>query len=96
MGIDRDGRVFRQNLQAFHMVDMVMCNQNGLDVFHAQVILYQSRNDLLGIDTSIHQEAFILLAHIVAIAAAARGKAAKDKRRKAGKEIHLSQIWPQK
>ena len=94
--INRDGRVFGQNLKAFHMVDMVMRDEDGLDVIDAQVIISQSCKNLLHTDAHIHQDTFILLAHKVAVAATARGKAAKHTGRKTGKKIHLSQFWAQK
>ena len=96
MGIDWNRRVFGQNLKPFHVVNMVVRDENGLDISDSQVIFSQPSQDLLRTDAHIHQNAFVLLAHIVAIAAAARGKAAKHKGGKAGEKIHLSQIWPQK
>lgn len=88
--------VFGQNLKAFHVVDMVVRDEDGLDVGDTHVVFPQPSQDLLRADACIHQNAFILLAHIVAIAAAARGKAAKDEGGKAGEKIHLIQIWAQK
>lgn len=96
VGINRDGVILGQHFQAFHMIDMVVGDQDGLDVADAQVVLSQPSNDLLCANAHIDDDPFFLLAHIIAIAAAARGKAAKDERRKAGEKIHQSQIWPQK
>ena len=96
MGIYRYGIVFGQDLKAFHVVDMVVRDENGLDISDSQIIFSQPSQDLLRTDAHIHQNAFVLLAHIVAIAAAARGEAAKHKGGKAGEKIHLSQIWAQK
>jgi hypothetical protein len=78
------------------MVDVVVSNQYGLDLAKRYVVLCQQIQDLLCANANIHQNALVLLAHIIAIAAAARGKTAKYEGRKTGKEIHLIQIWPQK
>ena len=88
--------LFTVLVQAFHVVDMVMGNQDGLDATQRQVILRQSFDDLRRADTCIHEDALILLAHIIAVAAAARGEAAKDERRKAGKEVHHKSFKAQK
>ena len=72
------------------MVNMIMGDEDGFDVANAQVVLPQASNDLLRSDAHIHQKAFVLLAHIIAVAATATGKAAKDERRKAGEKIHSS------
>lgn len=88
MGIYGDGGGFAERLQTPHMVDMVMGDENGFDVADVQVVLCQPRNDLLRAGSRIDKHAFVLFAHIIAIAAAARGKAAKDERRKAGEKIH--------
>lgn len=96
MRINRYGTVFGESLQPQHMVDVVVSNQYGLDLAERYVVLGQQIQDLLCTDAHIHQNALVLLAHIIAIAAAARGKTAKNEGRKTGKEIHLIQIWPQK
>ena len=94
--VNRDGRQFCQVFKPQHMVDVVVSNQYGLDLAERYVVLCQQIQDLLCTDAHIHQNALVLLAHIIAIAAAARGKTAKNEGRKTGKEIHLIQIWPQK
>ena len=96
MGIDWDGMVLGQHFQTFDVVDVIVRDEDSFDISDTQVILSQPCNDLLGSDAHVHQNAFVLLAHIIAIAAAARGKAAKDKGRKARKKVHLKSFWAQK
>ena len=96
MGINRDGMILGQHLQAFHMVDMVMRDENRPDVADAQVVLSQPSNDLLCANAHIDDDPFVLLAHIIAIAATARGKAAKHKGRKTGEKVHFNFFDPQK
>lgn len=81
MGIDRDGEVLCKRLHAFHVVDMVVSDKDGLNASRRQVILCQALHNLLRRNAYVNQDAFILLAHIIAIAAATRGKAAKHKGR---------------
>ena len=53
------------------MVDVVVSNQYGLDLAERYVVLGQQIQDLFCTDAHIHQNALVLLAHIIAIAAAA-------------------------
>lgn len=88
MGVNRYGTAFCEVLQAQHMVDMIVSDKNGLDVFERKVLFPQFFFHLLGTDTHVDEQTFILPAHIVAIAATARGKATKNEGRKARKEVH--------
>ena len=96
MGKNWYGEIVCQHLHAFHMVNMVVCDQYGFDVGWRQVVLGQTFHNLLCRNAHINQNALILLTHIIAIAATTRGKAAKDKGGKAGKEIHTERFWAQK
>ena len=71
MGVYRNGAGLDERFQTQHMVDMVMSNQDGLDAFQGDVVFSQHFLDLLCADAHIDQQAFVLLANIVAIAAAA-------------------------
>lgn len=78
------------------MVNVVVGDKDGLDVLSRQVLLQQFLLELFRADTYIDKQALVLPAYIVAVAATARGKAAKHKRRKARKQVHLCQFWAQK
>ena len=78
------------------MVDMIMRDENGADATHRDVDFRQCLGDLQGVDAHVDEQALVLFPHIIAVATAARGKAAEDKRRKAGKEVHFKSFWAQK
>ena len=64
------------------MVDMIVGDQDGLYVAQRNIIFDQYLHDLLRTDAHVHEYAFVLLAHIITVAATTRGKAAKHKGRK--------------
>ena len=78
MGIDGDGCLMGQHFQTLHMVDMVVRDQNSLDAAHGQVVLRQAFDNLQCADARVDEHTLVLLPHKIAIAATARGKAAKD------------------
>ena len=88
MGINRYGTGFCQGFQTQNVVDVVVGDENGLDVVQREVLLHQFFLDLSCADAHIDEQTLILPAHKVAIAAAARGKTAKNEGRKARKEVH--------
>lgn len=51
------------------MVDMIVGNQDGLYVAQRNIVFGQHLHDLLRIDAHVHENAFVLLAHIITIAA---------------------------
>ena len=67
-----------QHFQTLHMVDMVVRDQNSLDAAHGQVVLRQAFDNLQCADARVDEHTLVLLPHKIAIAATARGKAAKD------------------
>lgn len=89
MGIDGDGERLGEHLKTLHMVDMVVRDEDSAYARHRDVDLRQGLGDLLGADAHIDKDTLILFPHIIAVAAAARGKAAEDKGRKTGKEVHI-------
>ena len=81
MSVNRYGIVFGESLQTQHVVNVVVCDKDGLDVLSRQILLQQLLLELFRGNAYINENTLILPAHIVAIAAAARGKAAKHERR---------------
>lgn len=69
MGVDWNGTIFGQRLKAEHMVDMIVGDQDGLYVAQRNIVFGQHLHDLLRIDAHVHENAFVLLAHIITIAA---------------------------
>ena len=78
------------------MVDMVVRDEDGTDATHRDVDFRQCLSDLKCVDPHIDKQALVLFPHIIAVAAASRGKAAEDKGRKTGKEVHFKSFWAQK
>ena len=71
---------------------MVVGDQDGFDAVQREVVFHQGLHDLLCADAHIHKHTLVLLAHIIAVAAAPGGEAAKDKGRKTGEKIHSELI----
>lgn len=83
MGVNRYGTILCESLQAQNVVNMVVGDKYGFDTLRRQVLLLQLLFQLFRADAHVDEQSLFLTAHIIAIAATTRGKAAKDERRKA-------------